>query len=195
MGVTQATTDRNISPTELQQTEKRLDEACDLTFFSITDEDMADLGVSSLPSPPNTQSSPPPTYSIIFDNLDFFIRTHHQSLTRANTSLHWIHHVAVEDRVPIYQLSRDKPVHSVMDYDIGKSLPGPDIQAHLRLEFIILGSRIFTQYLSAFQPLSSVVIKHIPHQYSAEMTEPSIHASLDKNTVLKYIKCVTYKNI
>jgi len=28
----------------------------------------------------DTQSTPPPTYSVIFDNLDFFIRTHHQSI-------------------------------------------------------------------------------------------------------------------
>lgn len=154
------------------------DDGFDLATFSITEEEMAELGVSSLPA---TQSTPPPSYSLIFDNLDFFIRTHHQSLVQENTSIHWIHHIAVEDRVPIYQLSRDKPFQTVMDYDIFKSLPNADTQKNMRLEFIVLGSRILTQYLHAFRTLSDAVVRHIPHRYSTEMSAPSVHVSANLN--------------
>lgn len=186
------TTDATTSATEQQENKTRQYEGFDLTFCSITDEEMEDLGVSSMPTVPNTLSSPPRTFSLIFDNLDFFIRTHHQSLAQGNTSLHWIHHIAVEDRVPIYHLSREKSVKSVMDYDIGKSLPGPDIQRNMRLEFVVLGSQILTNYLHAFQPLSDVVIYHIPHQYSSEMAEASVHVCANMNIVSQYIKvCYT----
>ncbi|KAK7918609.1 hypothetical protein WMY93_009893 [Mugilogobius chulae] len=166
-------------------TSSKMDESSELTFSSLTSEEMADLGVTMLPTVTAAQPSlPPPSYCIIFDNLDFSIRTHHQSLAHGNTSLHWIHHVAVEDRVPIYNLNRDKPVQSIVDYNIGKSLPGPNIQAHMRREFIVLGSRILTQYVHAFKPLSPVVVHHIPHQYSTEMAEASVHSPHGLSSIL-----------
>lgn len=160
------------------------DGTADFTFSSLTDAEMADLGTSLLPvAAPSTQSTPPPTYSVIFDNVDFFIRPHHQSISRANKSIHWIHHMAVEDRVPTNHLSRDKPTLPIMEYDIGNSLPGPETQAHMRREFVVLGSRILTLYLDAFKPLSTVVVHHIPHQYSTVMSEASTHVSMKSNTL------------
>lgn len=44
---------------------------------------------------PDTQPTPPPTYSIIFDNLDFYLRASHQSSLHNNKNLHLIHHIAV----------------------------------------------------------------------------------------------------
>ena len=155
------------------------------SYSSITNADMEDLGVSLLqlgpsPSPnPPSQQTPPSTYSIIFDNLDFFVRPHHQSTSEANKSIHWIHHMAVEDRVPTSHLSRDKPTQPLEDYDISKSLPSLETQHHMRREFTVLGTRILTEYMDAFKPLSSVVVKHIPHKYSATMSEASTHVSVE----------------
>lgn len=54
--------------------------AVDVFIFSkLSDQDMADLGVTPLSASALTTSSAPQTYSIIFDNLDFFIQMHHQS--------------------------------------------------------------------------------------------------------------------
>ncbi|XP_076128519.1 uncharacterized protein LOC143109630 [Alosa pseudoharengus] len=149
-----------------------------LAFSTITDTEMADLGVAILPEEAPTEPTPPCTYSIIFDNLDFFSHTHHQSINRANQSIHWIHHIAVEDRVPSNHLSRHKPTQPLTDYNIGKSLPSLDSQAQMRRDYVVLGSRILTKYLNAFKPLSAIVVHHIPHQYSAEMSEPSTHHPL-----------------
>lgn len=85
-----------------------------LTFPSLTDEEMCDLGVASLPpTVPATQSFPPSTHSLVFVNLDFFVQTHHQSHSRTNTSLHWVHNITVEDRVPTYRLKKEKPIQAI----------------------------------------------------------------------------------
>lgn len=159
--------------------------ATQFTFSAVTDSDIADLGVAPLPPQALSKPTPPCTYSVIFDNLDFFCRTHHQSIHRTNKSIHWIHHIAVEDRVSSTHLDRHKPTRMLRDYDIGKSLPSQDTQALIRRDYVILGSRILTEYLQAFKPLTSVVINHIPHQYSAEMSEPSTHVSVQFTEIKK----------
>ena len=120
---------------------------------------------------------PPPTYSIIFDNLDFFVKPHYQSLKKGNLSRHWIHHIAVQDRIPIYQLSNDRPTEDLVEYDVGKSLPTAETKQFQRNESIVLGTRMLTQHLAAFKPLEKAVVNHIPHQYSAEMAERSTDVS------------------
>lgn len=148
-------------------------DATDFTFTTISEDEMASLGVAPLPQSPTL----PQTYSLIFDNLDFFMHTHHQSAKNANKSIHWIHHMCVVDRVPSLHLDNKKAEYCLSDYDLSKSLPGPDTQAHVRREFVILGSRLLTTYLDAFKPLASAVVNHIPHQYSEEMAKPSTHVS------------------
>ncbi|KAM4590945.1 uncharacterized protein PAE49_013275 [Odontesthes bonariensis] len=157
----------------LTEDQSNIGDARDFTFTTFSDDEMASLSVAPLP-----QSPLPQTYSIIFDNLDFFIHTHHQSAKNTNKSIHWIHHMCVVDRVPSLHLDNKKPEYCLSDYNLSKSLPGPDTQAHMRREFVILGSRLLTNYLDAFKPLASVVVNHIPHQYSEEMAKPSTHYPL-----------------
>lgn len=72
---------------------------------------------------PDTQPTPPPTYSIIFDNMDFFLRASHQSSLRSNQNLHWIHHIAVQDRIPTHHITNKKTVKDILQYDLSTSLP------------------------------------------------------------------------
>ncbi|XP_056441444.1 uncharacterized protein LOC130378863 [Gadus chalcogrammus] len=139
---------------------------------------MADLGVAPLSASALPTSPAPQTYSIIFDNLDFYVQTHHQSTSQTNKSIHWIHHMCVINRINSLHLDKLKPTNSLIDYDLGNSLPGPDTQASMRREFVVLGSRILTAYLESFKTLSSVVVQHIPHQFSEEMAQPSTHYPL-----------------
>ena len=141
------------------------------------------LPPSKAASPREGQEStiqPPPSYSIIFDNLDFYMPTHHQSQDKSNQSIHWTHHMAVEDRIPTHHLSKKKPTMPVtksFSEIIEQSLPNHKSQYDMRQEFIVLGARILTQHLAAFKPLSGVVINHIPHQYSENMAKASTHVS------------------
>ncbi|XP_077082895.1 uncharacterized protein LOC143736155 [Siphateles boraxobius] len=176
--VTQQAIGVTTTPLQMEQQPGSDNVTAVLAFSTITDTEMADLGVAIVPEEAPTEPTLPCTYSIIFDNLDFFSHTHHQSINRANQSIHWIHHIAVEDRVPSNHLSRHKPTQPLTDYNIGKSLPSLDSQAQMRCDYVVLGSRILTKYLNAFKPLSAIVVHHIPHQYSAEMSEHSTHHPL-----------------
>lgn len=151
-----------------------------LPFSRLSDSEAAELGLSSFAFP-ITPSTPPPTYSLIFDNLDFFMHAHHQSTLHNNKSIHWIHHIAVQDRITTFHLGNDRPDHDILQYDLCNSLPGLETQAHMRCEFIVLGSRILTQYLAVFKPFSNVVVHHLPHQYTEEMAKCSTDVSNDLN--------------
>ena len=75
----------------------------------------------------------------------------HQSTLNSNQSMHWIHHIAVQDRITTYHLSNDKPDHDILQYYLCNSLPGLETQDYMRRDFIVLGSRILTQYLAVFK--------------------------------------------
>ena len=75
------------------QPSKEADAVDAFTFSTVSDLDMTNLGVAPLSVSAIPTSSAPQTYSIIFDNLDFYMQTHHQSTSRINKSIHWIHHV------------------------------------------------------------------------------------------------------
>lgn len=156
---------------------KEVDALRVFTFSGLSDEDMADLGVAPLPAPIHPTSPTPQTYSIVFDNLDFYIQTHHQSLSQTNKSIHWIHHMCVINRVNSLHMDNVKASIPLIHYDLvlGKSLPGPDTQASMRQEFVVLGGRIVTTYLEAFKTLAGVVVHHVPHQFPEEMSRPSTH--------------------
>ena len=134
---------------------------------------------------PDTE--PPPTYSIIFDNLDFFLRASHQSSHHSDQNIHWVHHIAVQDRIPTHHITNEKPVTDILQYDLSMSLPGSETQNFLRREFIVLGSRMLCRYLPAFKTFSDVVVNHMPHQYSKEMAQRSTDVSTHPNIPLMFI--------
>ena len=181
------TTEQSSTTGTTEQLTQELD-GCDVfTFSTLSNEEMADLGVALLPSPPPPPSRVRSTYSIIFDNLDFFLHTHHQSTNVPNKSIHWIHHMCVIDRVPTLHLENSQPTNSLTEYDLGMSLPDNQTQANLCREFVVLGSRILTTYLEVFKPFSNVVVHHIPHQYSEAMSQPSTHVSRSYYNTMKEI--------
>ncbi|XP_078607892.1 uncharacterized protein LOC144879904 [Branchiostoma floridae x Branchiostoma japonicum] len=132
-----------------------------------------DDGATSDPQPLQAPSPPPPKFTLGFDNLDFNVQTHHQSQTKKNYQIHWTNHIAVQDRVSADHLPDDQPIKPLPLYDISDSLPTPDTWAALRGDFVVLGCQYLTRYVTAFRPFASVVINHIPHQYSDIMSQPS----------------------
>lgn len=121
---------------------------------------------------------PPPTYSIVMDNLDLYVSVRQPSIQHTNKSIHWTHHIAVLDRIAVQHLPAAKPAKDLDSYDVASSLPGEEDQNFLRREFIVLGSRMLCQYLSAFSSLGDAVVRHIPHQYSKDMAQGSTDVSI-----------------
>ncbi|KAM4567323.1 uncharacterized protein PAE49_010676 isoform 1-T3 [Odontesthes bonariensis] len=151
-------------------TEEELLEA----FRSMEDLHLSDE--SSEPSPRQEDSrvpTCPSSYSIIMDNLDFFIHRHNQSIDKSNKSIHWIHHIAVKDRIPTHHISNVKPITDIQHYNLASSLPQRSTQASIRRDFIVLGTRMLSKHMAAFESLADIVVHHIPHLYSTEMSTRS----------------------
>ncbi|XP_078656847.1 uncharacterized protein LOC144902987 isoform X2 [Branchiostoma floridae x Branchiostoma belcheri] len=171
---------QGVENMETQGVEKEKDNYLSPTSTEMCNllQDFSDLAVDFLDPPiePESQQStppPPPTYSIVYDNLDFYKQTHHQSETNANQDIHWTNHIAVQDRVSTHHLPDNTPIKPLPLFQIGDCLPTPEIQALIRHDFIIIGSRFLTRHVPALQQLSPAVIHHIPHEYTETMSQPS----------------------
>lgn len=125
------------------------------------------------PRPEDHRVACPQSYSIIMDNLDFFVHTHNQSISSSNKSIHWIHHIAVQDRIPTDHISNIKPTTDIQQYRLRSSLPQQSTQGFLRCEFTILATRMMTKHMAAFESFGDTVVHHIPHLYSSEMSRKS----------------------
>ncbi|XP_078581266.1 uncharacterized protein LOC144864791 isoform X2 [Branchiostoma floridae x Branchiostoma japonicum] len=146
----------------------------------ITDEELAmmDIGRLHITSPPPLLNSPPRPYSIIFDNLNFHIKIHHQTTSQHNKIYNWTHHMAVQDRVTPHHLPDNGATKPLPDIDLDEVLPTIHTQVHYRRELIALCSRTITFYCLAFKPFQDTVLRHLPHQYSKEMAEKSVEVPL-----------------
>ncbi|XP_077053453.1 uncharacterized protein LOC143703874 isoform X2 [Siphateles boraxobius] len=139
---------------------------------------MEDLHLSDENSAPSTRQKDsrvtcPSSYSIIMDNLDLFVHRHHQSIDNSNRSLHWIHHIAVKDRIPTHHISNIKPTTDIQRYNLALSLPQRNTQALMRRELIVLGTRMLNKHMTVFESFGDIVVHHIPHKYSSEMSTRS----------------------
>ncbi|XP_063046921.1 uncharacterized protein LOC134440748 isoform X2 [Engraulis encrasicolus] len=114
----------------------------------------------------------PSPYSIIMDNLDFFIHTRNQSISRSNQSIHWINHIAVKDRIST-DISNIKPTVNIEQYNLCLSLPSRSTQVFLRRELTVLATRMLAKHMPVFESFQDTVVHHIPHEYSSEMSKRS----------------------
>ena len=80
---------------------------------------------------------------------------------------------AATNRVVEPHLSEVTPRKPIADIEMTEFLPGADVQDLLVNHWSVLTSRVITKYLKAFKPFKDVIIYHIPHKYSKEMTEKS----------------------
>ena len=97
----------------------------------------------------------------------------HQTLDRTTKSLHYFNSYAVADRVNFSTMSERKPDVAFDDDLVISLLPcDNDLQQLLR-NFEVHVSRILVKHLAPLKRLSEVIVSHIPHMYSAEMSKKS----------------------
>ena len=117
---------------------------------------------------------------IVADNVDLEIASRIQTKGAGNRSLHWNHQFAVLDRVNPGPLT-DGGHTSRMKVELCELLPDTQVQKNLIRRMAVLVSRVVTTYLKSFQGFSNVVVRHIPHLYSNEMSKKSDSVSaIDK---------------
>ena len=90
-----------------------------------------------------------------------------------NRSIHWTQQYAVLNRVQETSLDTKHPRKSLKEVQLIDLLPNQSVQGRLKQRWAVLVSRIVCRYLPAFQHQRDVVIWHIPHRYSKEMSSKS----------------------
>ena len=107
------------------------------------------------------------TFKIVLDNIDLRIATRDMTCDRQNKDIHWVNHSAIKNRVTV----GNREQVELSQLENCKLLPTATDHEKLRKDFTHLVSRILVDNLPCMQFLQSVAVKHIPHQYSKEMTK------------------------
>ena len=112
-------------------------------------------------------------HRLVGDNIDHEIQARVQTKDCSNQSIHWTHQYAIKDSVVNPLLDNSKAHKSLDQLQLMDLLPTPEVQARLKKTSAIIVSRVVTTHLHEFQSLRSIVIKHIPHLFSAEASKKS----------------------
>ena len=135
-------------------------------------------GASSTQGPtPSASSSvvitPDKGRKIVFDNFDCKQHVHSMTEHHQNIDIHWVTHMAVENRVSGNHLSSVKPSpENLLQIENGLCLPSRH-EHHLQRENCISLTERALVELPCLEFLKSVACKHIPHQFSQQMREKS----------------------
>lgn len=87
-------------------------------------------------------------------------------------SLHTFNMVAIRDVVSGNNLP-DVHNRTLEDVAVSEFIPSSEDVQYLKKDMIPLWSRVLVNHIAAFKFLKSVVVYHIPHQYSKEMQKLS----------------------
>lgn len=116
---------------------------------------------------------------LVFDNFDFRQEVHYMTQDHQNVDVHWVTHMAVENRVSGNNLLSNRPVCQINELENGQCLPGRR-EHHLQREnYITLTERAITE-IPCLSFLKGAVTQHIPHPYSKEMSQTSHVVSATK---------------
>ena len=110
---------------------------------------------------------------IVGDNVDLEVQARIQTKEHRNKSIHWTHQFAEVGRAQNPMLDSTKPQKQVGDLQLIELLPSKDVQARFQKTWAVLISRVICKYLASFHQYRSLVIHHIPHQFSEEMSQKS----------------------
>lgn len=126
----------------------------------------------------NQISSPPSMplsgYTLCWDNIQIDSEARHQGLTQ-NSKIHLLALCyAAENRVPTVDLEvhRNNTVPA-LSLPLDTYLPQPEDYNALRDRMVVLVERLIVEEFAFFHAYRDVVLKHIPHKYSTEMSRQS----------------------
>ena len=131
---------------------------------------------------------------LVGDNIDYEIHARVQSQQHRNCSIDWTHQFAVLDRVQDPQLDRFSSQKPVSKIQFAELLPDNDVMANLVSNWSVIVSQVITKkYLQSFHQLRDVVVRHIPHEDSKEMSQKSasLGSSLNLDWGVKKYHSVT----
>jgi hypothetical protein len=114
-----------------------------------------------------------PGFVVSFDNIDIHQQRRNMTSSEQNSDFHWVNHKMVENRVSGNHLESTKPTADIMYVKNIEFLPSVAENNQQRMDYIILTSRILTEYIDALKTLKDVCVMHISHMYSKDLSKTS----------------------
>ena len=142
------------------------------------------------------EARPKPGYKIVIDNIGKNVKPRNMRIDAQTKSLHCVQMYSVKDRIDFGKLS-DMPLSNEKClYDL---LPSTDDYEKVKEGFTVHVGRVMVEHIPFFsEDFSGLVERHIPHQYSHEMSVKSqvvspyctcIALLLSQNFVVFFITC------
>ena len=122
----------------------------------------------------------PPSFGqkITIDNIDYRKEVHFMTADHQNEDVHYLTVSATTNRVSGNHLSRTPPVNGLKEMYNGLCIPNHLEQSVQRENYISLVERTIVRNIPCMSFLKDVVVRHITHQYSAEVRSPTETVSL-----------------
>eukprot|EP00795_Rhopilema_esculentum_P016095 gene16095-7448_t len=117
-------------------------------------------------------------YQVIGDNLDLYIKVKHMTSENQNKSIHWFNLLGLPLRVTGVNLDNTHQQRSIVSMRNEEFIPDKSLHNKLLLDLISLVSRVIVDNIKAFSPFKNLVLRHIPHKYSKEMSMKSYEVPL-----------------
>ena len=116
---------------------------------------------------------------IVADNFDLSIKSRIQTKESSNQSIHWTKQYAIKDCGACDPTLAEKGAQfNLDDLPLQNLLPTASMQKDFKSDCDVLVGSVIKRYLPGFQPLKDVVVPHIPHPHTAEMSQKSESASV-----------------
>ena len=112
-----------------------------------------------------------PSCKFVIDNIDSTVKPRYMREDSQNQSLPYMQVYAVRDRIDFSDISKAPPATEKNLYSF---LPTSDEYQILKENMAILVAHILVDHISFFsEDFKGLVTRHIPHQYSAQMSQKS----------------------
>lgn len=119
-----------------------------------------------------TETSPQ-TYKFVMDNIDKTMKPIDMRVDNQTRSLHYVHKYAVRDRLNLSKFD-DKPCHP--DHTrvrVGSLMPSSEDDSAIYENMAMLVARVLVENLEFLKTFKKSLGRHIPNQYSEEMSQKS----------------------
>ncbi len=111
------------------------------------------------------------SYSIIGDNLDFYIKVKHMTMENRNKSIHWFNMLGIQHRVTGSGLDSESPIKELVAVKVTDFIPKAEDHTDLLEDLVPIAACVVVDYLPTLKIFRKIVVRHIPHKYSKEMNE------------------------
>ena len=114
-----------------------------------------------------------PSFKIVGDNVDKYVKPRHETTDMQASSLHYFHSFAVKDRCDVSALNDNPSRPDLTSFSIDEVLPTAADYTSLMTNYTIIAARIIQKHIPFFKKNVKKVIRHIPHSHSREMSQKS----------------------